>query len=88
MVKSPKWQHYSLKRGEMGLINQMIIEEITNWDLVELLLHPFGGVDIRIKRKSIGHMHGDNLIDLPKVRPIGWLYRTKCLESLAHTFFG
>lgn len=46
---------FSEERGEMGLISQMIIEEITNWDLVELLPHPFGGVDIRVKRKSIGH---------------------------------
>jgi len=41
-LKSPKCQHHSVEeRGEMGLISQMIIEEITNWDLVEVRPHPW-----------------------------------------------
>lgn len=49
----------------MGHAGQMIINEIKKWSLVTFRPHPFRGIDIRVNRKSMGHIHGDNLADLP-----------------------
>lgn len=49
----------------MGHASQMIINEIRKWSLVTFRPHPFGGVEIRVNKKSMGHIHGENLADLP-----------------------
>ncbi len=44
-------------------------EEITQariaWEGVTAQPHRFGGVEFRVGRREIGHMHGDYLVDIP-----------------------
>lgn len=44
---------------------QQITEAVTNWDGVSVHPHRFGGVEYRIGRREIGHIHGDYLLDIP-----------------------
>ena len=39
--------------------------EVGSWDGVESHDHRFGGVEFRLGRVELGHIHGDTLADLP-----------------------
>jgi hypothetical protein len=41
------------------------MQAVSAWEGVESAPHRFGGVEYRIGRREIGHMHGDHLIDIP-----------------------
>lgn len=42
------------------------IEEVVGrWDGVTTEPHRFGGVEFRVGRRELGHLHGDRLADLP-----------------------
>ena len=42
-----------------------IKSEIMSWPGVTSQPHAFGGIDFRIGPKEIGHLHGENIVDLP-----------------------
>jgi len=46
-------------------IADRIAREISSWPGVTSAPHRFGGVEFRVGRREIGHLHGDRLADLP-----------------------
>ena len=42
--------------------------ELLTWEGVESRPHRFGGREYRLGRREIGHVHGDELIDIPLPR--------------------
>lgn len=42
-----------------------IQEAVSSWQGVESQPHRFGGVEFRIGKREIGHIHGDYLVDIP-----------------------
>ncbi len=49
----------------MGSIQQAITDEVGSWDGVTVAPHRFGGVEFKLGRVELGHLHGDRLADLP-----------------------
>ena len=47
-----------------------IEEEVGSWEGVTVAPHRFGGVEFRLGRRELGHLHGDTLADLPFPRRI------------------
>ncbi len=39
--------------------------ELSSWPHVEAHLHRFGGMEYRIGKRELGHIHGDDLVDIP-----------------------
>jgi hypothetical protein len=46
-------------------IQGAIVGELLTWPGVTVGPHRFGGVEIRLGRRELGHLHGDRLADLP-----------------------
>src|SRR6266481_4258937 len=46
-------------------IEQRIVREISAWPNVTVAPHRFGGVEFRVGRRELGHLHGNRLADLP-----------------------
>src|SRR5215475_3518964 len=46
-------------------IAKQIEREVANWDGVTVEPHRFGGVEFRVGRRELGHLHGNRLADLP-----------------------
>lgn len=44
---------------------ELIRREVLSWPGVEEASHRFGGVEFRLGRRELGHLHGDRLADLP-----------------------
>ena len=44
---------------------ERIRSEVGSWPNVTVAAHRFGGVEFRVGRREIGHVHGDRLADLP-----------------------
>jgi hypothetical protein len=44
--------------------------EVRSWEGVEAHPHRFGGVEFRLGRRELGHLHGGRLADLPFTRRI------------------
>ena len=42
-----------------------ITEAVTSWPGVTVQPHRFGGVEFGIGKREIGHIHGDQLVDIP-----------------------
>src|SRR6266849_397990 len=42
-----------------------IEREVGSWDGVTVSAHRFGGVEFRLGRRELGHLHGSRLADLP-----------------------
>ena len=53
------------KRSAMGVIAKRIERELLRWPEVTALPHRFGGVEFRVGRRELGHLHGDRIADLP-----------------------
>jgi Family of unknown function (DUF5519) len=49
----------------MSTIIERIKEEILSWPHVTAEPHRFGGVEFRINKREMGHMHGERLVDIP-----------------------
>ena len=47
-----------------------IEREVAGWEGVTVHPHRFGGVEFRLGRRELGHLHGDRLADLPFKRTI------------------
>ena len=48
-----------------GSIEQKIVGEISSWPDVTVAPHRFGGVEFRVGRRELGHLHGSRWADLP-----------------------
>ncbi|HST25121.1 MAG TPA: luciferase family protein [Gaiellaceae bacterium] len=46
-------------------IGRRIADEVTSWNGVTSHRHRFGGVEFRLGKRELGHLHGDRLADLP-----------------------
>jgi hypothetical protein len=42
-----------------------IEREVGSWDGVTVSAHRYGGVEFRVGRRELGHLHGSDLADLP-----------------------
>jgi hypothetical protein len=64
---TPKCQKHLLKeQGDMrGTIVDAIKREIMSWPGVTSQPQSFGGIDFRVGGKELGHLHGENMVDLP-----------------------
>jgi hypothetical protein len=47
-----------------------IATEVRSWPGVEEAPHRFGGVEFRVGRRELGHLHGDRIADLPFPRRV------------------
>jgi hypothetical protein len=47
-----------------------ITATVTAWPDVEVGEHRFGGVEFRVGRRELGHLHGDRIADLPIPRRV------------------
>ena len=48
-----------------GDIARQIEQTVANWPGVSVEPHRFGGIEFRVGRRELGHLHGDRLFDLP-----------------------
>jgi hypothetical protein len=46
-------------------IAERIEQEVGSWDGVTVHEHRFGGIEFRLGRREIGHLHGNRWADLP-----------------------
>ena len=44
---------------------KLIEQAVGSWPGVRVAPHRFGGVEFRVGRRELGHLHGDRLADLP-----------------------
>lgn len=44
---------------------QKILDAVSAWEGVSVAPHRFGGVEVRYGTRELGHIHGDDLADLP-----------------------
>ena len=49
---------------------QQIAETVQSWPGVESAPHRFGGIEFRLGRRELGHLHGDRIADLPFPRRV------------------
>jgi hypothetical protein len=49
---------------------QQIADAVRSWPGVEAAPHRFGGVEFRVGRRELGHVHGDRIADLPFPRRV------------------
>lgn len=45
--------------------SEKIGQAVLSWPQVEAHPHRFGGIEYRLGRREIGHVHGDHLVDIP-----------------------
>ena len=66
-TKPPKCQnHLPEEEGEMDTtITENIKKEIISWPGVTSNPYHFGGIEFRVKKRDMGHIHGEKLADLP-----------------------
>lgn len=48
--------------------SEAITSVIVGWPGVEAVPHRFGGTEFRLGRRELGHLHGDEIADLPLQR--------------------
>lgn len=53
------------KRPPVGAIRARLVREIGQWPGVTVGKHRYGGIEFRLGRRELGHLHGDYLVDLP-----------------------
>jgi hypothetical protein len=54
----------------MSIAADRIRAEVGGWPGVAVVPHRFGGVEFRVGRRELGHLHGSHLADLPFPRRI------------------
>jgi hypothetical protein len=42
-----------------------IVEAAGQWAEVKILPHRYGGLEFRLGKRELGHIHGDRLLDIP-----------------------
>lgn len=45
--------------------SESIARVVTGWEGVSQHPHHFGGIEFRLGRQELGHLHGDSLLDIP-----------------------
>jgi luciferase-like monooxygenase len=55
---------------ETKTASQVIIEEVSSWEGVEMGPGRFGAVQFRLGKRELGHLHGDYLADIPFPRAL------------------
>jgi hypothetical protein len=50
--------------GISGAQNQ-ITQTVLSWENTEVHPHQYGGVEYRLGKRQLGHIHGDHLVDIP-----------------------
>jgi Family of unknown function (DUF5519) len=45
--------------------SERIVGEVTSWPGVTAAPHRFGGVEFRLGRRELGHLHGSHMADIP-----------------------
>jgi hypothetical protein len=45
--------------------SQQIVQQLSLWDGVSQHPHRFGGLEFRLGKREIGHIHGDWMLDIP-----------------------
>jgi luciferase-like monooxygenase len=53
-----------------GSAADRITREVSSWPGVTVEPHRFGGVEFRVGRRELGHLHGSRLADLPFPRSV------------------
>lgn len=51
-------------------ITAQIAREVAGWPGVVVAPHRFGGIEFRVGRRELGHLHGNRLADLPFPVPV------------------
>jgi hypothetical protein len=71
----------SFERGSEAMAvrgaGEQIYEAVVAWEEIAHAPHRFGGVEFRVGRREIGHVHGDSLVDIPFPLPV----RNELVES-------
>jgi hypothetical protein len=49
----------------MSIVLEKIKKELSSWPGVTVGQHRFGGIEILLNKREMGHIHGDRLADLP-----------------------
>ena len=49
----------------MSIILEKIKKELLSWPGVTAEQHKFGGIEFRLNKREMGHIHGNRLVDLP-----------------------
>ena len=49
---------------------EQITATVQSWPGVESASHRFGGIEFRVGRRELGHLHGDRIADLPFPRRV------------------
>lgn len=49
----------------MSNILESIQKQILSWPYVTAKAHKFGGIEFRLNKRELGHIHGHRLVDLP-----------------------
>jgi hypothetical protein len=49
---------------------ERITATVSSWPGVETAPHRFGGVEFKLGRRELGHLHGDRIADLPFTRAV------------------
>ena len=49
---------------------EQIVAAVVAWPGVERAPHRFGGTELRLGKRELGHLHGDRLADLPFPRRV------------------
>jgi hypothetical protein len=49
----------------MKNIKEIFREEASAWEGVTILPHRFGGIEFRLNKAEIGHLHNNGLLDIP-----------------------
>jgi Family of unknown function (DUF5519) len=44
---------------------QRIISVVSGWEEVAIQPHRYGGLEFRLGKRELGHIHGDALVDIP-----------------------
>lgn len=47
-----------------------ICDAVNRWDRVTSAAHRYGGIEFRLGRREIGHIHRDSLVDIPFPKPV------------------
>ncbi len=51
-------------------VGERIAAAVMAWPEVERAPHRFGGIEFRLGKRELGHIHGDALVDLPFPRKV------------------
>jgi hypothetical protein len=52
-------------QGVIDPIVEKIEREVASWGDVSVSPHRYGGIEFRVGRRELGHLHGSRLADLP-----------------------